>query len=251
MVKSNHSQAVTLTELLVVMAIVGILATLAVPAYINRMETAREAAARSEVKDIAQSLQTCLAVHSFYVPLQVLDDIAPDAIGSTSRDDSLDNEAVFFLIDPNVADLQNTVQLDLSDRDESPRVGRLYYGWQGPFLNPKRVFIAGAQSDDPDDLIAESSTLIQRDYPLDPWGQPYRFYSPIGLIGLTADNVEASSWLTASFSDGRITTNDDRFDRYAIVSYGRNNESDADNDGDDDIFYMFGRVMTETTLNTF
>ena len=94
-----------------------------------------------------------------------------------------------------------------------------------------------------------TSTQVMNDHPLDPWGQPYRFYSPIGLIGSNASTSTPSSWNTNSFSDGRLTSSDDRFDRYAIVSFGPDGEADSSSNADDDIIYYFGVVVSETTFN--
>jgi hypothetical protein len=41
------------------------------------------------------------------------------------------------------------------------------------------------------------------------------------------------------FSDGAITANDDRFETYAVVSYGPNGESDSVTEENDDIIYLF------------
>lgn len=83
-------------------------------------------------------------------------------------------------------------------------------------------------------LIARlRSQMIRRDYPLDPWGAPYRFYSPAGIIGSSAadpDRIESDE-----FSDGVLTESDTRFDTYAIVSYGPDGLSDKVSGNNDDV----------------
>src|SRR5262245_24954443 len=75
----TSQRGVTLTELLVVLVIISILSTIAVPVYINHAERGRIATAQSEVKTIAEAEDACGSFHSFYVPLQVLDDISGQA----------------------------------------------------------------------------------------------------------------------------------------------------------------------------
>ncbi len=50
----------TLTELLVVIVIIGILAAVAVPLYINQQARARDSAAQSDVSGIGREIQTQL-----------------------------------------------------------------------------------------------------------------------------------------------------------------------------------------------
>lgn len=253
--RSNRHEimGVTLTELLVVLAIIGLLATIAIPVYVQRTEEARVRTAQQEVREIAKAEEMVAMIHGFYVPIQVLDDIAVDLTNRTTRTDDLQNETdTIYLIDPyvNVQDqiAGNPPQPTLQDRDTNPRVHKLYYFWQGPFLNPSRVFIGDETSAEPRQL---SEDLIRRDHPLDPWGQPYRMYSPVGIVGSSAGATDRGSFNTGSFSNGRLTTNDDRFDRFAIVSFGRDNLSDGVSYTGNDIFYLFGIVATESMFRAF
>ena len=66
---------VTLTELLVVLVIVALMATLAVPVAINRAQQSKVTAARADAKMLAEAEEICAMIHGFYVPLQVLDDV--------------------------------------------------------------------------------------------------------------------------------------------------------------------------------
>ena len=91
----------------------------------------------------------------------------------------------------------------------------------------------------------------RRDFPLDPWGRPYRMYSSIGIVGTGAlgDNYNSDT-----FSNGHLTENDDRFDRYAIVSFGPNGKSDTyigATELKDDIVYYFGGAISETRYSIF
>jgi prepilin-type N-terminal cleavage/methylation domain-containing protein len=247
---TQNTKAVTLTELLVVLAIIGLLSTIAIPVYVNRVEQAKYRVAQQEVAEIAQAQEICGASHGFYVPLQMLDDLPDDVnVSSTARDDDLQQENDLYIIDLAVPiDEQLTAQKRLSDRTTDPKVANLYDYWLGPFLNPQRVYIGDAVTNDPQQI---QTTIIHLDYPLDPWGTPYRFYSSLGIIGTNASadtNVTPGSLGNLSFGDGALTTSDDRFDRFAIVSYGPDRVSDSTTTtSPDDLIYHFGMLFTEST----
>jgi type II secretory pathway pseudopilin PulG len=249
----SRARGVTLTEMLAVVAIMMILSTMAVGGFMQRVHLARVKRAMAETRQIAEAEEACAAIHGFFVPLQVLDDVM-DIVGMTGNtfDDTINNEPYtsIYLIDPNIPVInQQTNQLRLSNT-LNQRVLRIRTNWNGPFLKTKDVYIGDAETDDPED-VANSSTEIFYDFPLDPWGQPYRFYSPIGVIGSNALNEQPSGW-GSGFGDGRLTTLDDRFDRFVIVSFGPDGSSDnVSSDGNDDIMYFFGSTSSETTYNRF
>ena len=243
-------RAVTLTELLVVLAIIGLLATIAVPVYLSKMHTARINTAQLECKEIAQAEEQCAIFHSFFVPIQILDDLSEEDAGAgvvrTPPADTFANESLadILLIDPfQTATAQAaTGQFSLDDAEEVPRVYDLVFAWQGPFLNAQRVFkrpgsIPGATITNAD---------VRRDFPVDPWGQPYRFFSPVGPIGTAAMTSNINAMFSDSFSDGwiRVDTLNDPFDRYAIVSFGPNQVLDGIGSDSDDIYYEFGMVFS-------
>ncbi len=236
----------TLTELLVVIVIISILSTIALPVYVSRAEDARIAAAKAEVKELALAEEQVAIHHGFYVPLQLLDDIAggQGVADINSTDDAIGNESTTIrLIDVNQPiDRLDINQPTLADTDLI-RVRRLIEDWQGPFMSFQRVNIGDSDTRDPDQL---NPTLIQYDHPLDPWGQPYRFYSPVGIIGSNALTAfRPDEWSSADFSDGTVTNTDDRFDRFAIVSYGPDSVPGDYVLGNvsDDIFYEFGSIV--------
>ncbi|MBI1784077.1 prepilin-type N-terminal cleavage/methylation domain-containing protein [Candidatus Sumerlaeota bacterium] len=237
---------VTLTELIVVLAIVSLLATLAVPVVITRQREAKYAIARSECETLAKGEELCGLSHGYYVPLQVLDD-NPKVAGSTPTiTDSIDGELTTIqLIDVNV---NPTQQLGAQDTLASTKLAvlRLESDWGGPFVQPQRVFV------DPN-IPPPSQTLQRTDYPLDPWLFPYRLYSPLGVVGSSAGTnplgspITVSDMQAAGFSNGNLTNLDRRFDRYAVVSYGPNGVTDGLNPtSPDDVVYFFGTLVRRT-----
>jgi prepilin-type N-terminal cleavage/methylation domain-containing protein len=230
---AGSEKALTLTELIVVLVILSLLAAIAIPVFVHRAAEAKLRSTQQEVREIASAEELCGLTHGIYVPIQVLDDI-PNDTSNYQYPDEIRNETGVYVIDtltPVNDQINNQTRLS----DNTAKMQRVRELWQGPFLNPKRVF----------ESTASGTTQARRDYPLDPWGQPYRIYSPLGIVGSGAQNL--TSFDTDSFSDGRLTTLDRRFDRFTIVSFGPDNEPGALNDPGDDIFYYFGTVMSETS----
>lgn len=242
----RKNAGVTLTELLVVLAIIGLLATIAVPVYVNRAEQAKLRVAQEECRSIAQAEEACALAHGFYVPIQLLDDV-PETDETDA--DSINNESdQIYVIDAGISvDAQEASQPQLGDTDSNQKINNMINFWQGPFLNPTRVWYDASRYQNPWDP-SMSNVDIRRDFPTDPWNVPYRMYSPIGIVGT---NALAENFNTDAFSDGNLTPNDDRFDRFAIVSFGPDGISDTDSRKsatapDDDIVYYFGTVVSET-----
>ena len=270
-------RAVTLTELLVVLAVIGLLATIAVPAYLNHAEVAKLQVARQEAKELANAQMACYLMHGFFVPLQVLDDIfipIDDRVAGDRFDDIWNTERMFtnlYLIDPNVDPRrQLTVgQLQLSQFARGSalfdkRVSDLYYGWGGPFIEVKRVYTGrDFKPNIPQALLDDERA---RDWPMDPWGNPYRLYSPIGIVGSNAfTQMDEAGYASAldnyTFGDGRITERGYyRLGRYAIVSYGPDGlEGDGSRTGlaavqsmeNDDIIHEFSSVPNPAAARNF
>ena len=239
---SQRNTAVTLTELLVVLVIISILSTIALPVYISNAEKARISASEEEVLLIGEAMERCGILHGYYVPIQLLNDIRTEFGMSTTalETDALDLEDTSItLIDPSVSiQLLDTPTGNptLTLSSENQRIVDLYNDWEGPFINFQRI-------DDAEDI-----TDISDRVPLDPWRRPYRFYSPLGLVGSGASDTDP----IIGFSDGQVTNIDPRFDRYAIVSFGPDGASDSltgNTLSPDDIIYTFGKVRSESVIN--
>lgn len=228
MLHNKSRRAVTMTELLVVLAIISLLATIAVPVYINQIQRARITTAQAEVRAIAEAQQQVAIVHGFLVPIHILDNVPDprpqDPVTSGSRDDfeSIGNPGSRYLIDvyrPLAGTGNNSNQDEQwTLNTDNIRVNRLIEQWQGPFLNPQRVRFVGENQTVP------GSGELTEDLVVDPWGNPYRMYSEFGITG--SDNNAPSTTvdtITLGLDDLQLNVTGDepsRFDRWAVVSYG-------------------------------
>jgi prepilin-type N-terminal cleavage/methylation domain-containing protein len=258
-------RGVTLTELLVVLTIIGLLATMVVPTYLKNVNLARVRTAQEEVARLSEAEEIVALKHGFYVSLVMLDD-NPSLTNNDQDHDDLFNTAreidPMYLIDPfiEVNSQLTSGQLTLQDGDPGAgttgvlRVRNLVEFWDGPFMNFTRVwtgidFNVNVVQDLDDDERAN-------DHPLDPWNNPYRLYSPIGIVGADADDDDPQAFDREAFANGLLTYNGQyEFDRFAIVSYGPNGEEGDGNDVDtmdnDDIFHTFGFIPSTTRLRRF
>lgn len=229
--RSRHGGIVV--ETAIILAVIALLVAIAIPIYRNRPDAARVARAEQDVLALANAQLRAAETIGFYVPLQLLDDLAPTGDSLSPQTDALANEpGSLQLISPSVpVDQQVGAQTGLGQA-----AGALG-AWDGPYAQTKRVYLgaAGASLD----LAQLTPESVRRDYPLDPWGQPYRFYSPVGIVGTGAAETAPEAFDSDAFSDGALTTADDRFDTFAIVSYGPNGQSDSVSDQDDDVIYLF------------
>ena len=135
--------AVTLTELLVVLVIISILSTVALPVYINQSERARIATAQQEVYEIGQAMEACGLVTGRFVPLQTLDDL-PGSVSNlnNANADAVQSSTGLFTIDFTVpvSQLQTRGNSSFSGTSSDPRALDMWNNWEGPFINYQRFF---------------------------------------------------------------------------------------------------------------
>ncbi|MEO8376815.1 MAG: type II secretion system protein [Candidatus Sumerlaeota bacterium] len=253
--RKRSQRATTLTELLVVLAIISLLATLAVPVYLTQLNRARISIAQSEVRSIAEAEQSVAITHGFLVPIHILDNVpnrvAGEPAGSVNSRDDFDNltsPGSHFLVDvyQNLND-QVGNQLTLSSNDT--RVRRMVNAWQGPFLNPRRIRYQGEDVNDP------SVGDITIDLVVDPWGNPYRMYSDFGPLYTTDAPTGTQTLPDPDLQQDDMFIQQDqaeRFDRFAVVSFGPDSHDNFTNtnplDQGDDIFYTFSVIQSNETL---
>ncbi len=270
-------RAVTLTELLVVLAIISLLATIAVPVYVQKMEQARMAVARQEVRAISEAEDQVFAIYGYYVPIHMLDMLANLRSGEPGygqpRDDFDNYFSVFSntrimdpLANPSVTDDANPT-INSTAVTNNNRIAKLVRDWTGPFLQAQRLDYGSKTGDRFNNQTGGlTNTEIARALVLDPWGRPYRLYSPLGIVGSADEPTDTNPFQRTSgqylstYDDGVLRTTADtsrRFDRWAVVSFGRDGYTDRTKSGAgdesvrDDIFSTFGIVPGESFYRAF
>ncbi len=221
-----------MTDTLIVIAVIALLCLIAMPIYRGRADEAKLAQARREAIALGQAELAAAQRLGYFVPLHLLDDLPAGRRLRTDRTDDIANKPAETL---RVIDPARPCEEQVGKQKTLAEAG-LVDLWPGPFYEPKRVWMGStARNVDPASLPAE---VIQRDWPLDPWGTPYRFYSPIGLIGTAAGSTETSALAGDAFGDGVLTLDEDRFDSFSIVSFGPDRQSDVVSGNDDDVIYL-------------
>jgi len=261
---SKSMRGVTMTELLVVLLIIALLATIAVPVYLNRIEDARIRTAQLECRELAEAEDACAAIHSFYVALQVLDDV-PTVVNQSSDADDISSSnysgVAPYVIKPTLPlgpqvgaqlPINNTTNVDIVQMRQQ---------WQGPFVTFNRYYKGSLGNRLKTSSLDSTAAEVKFDLPLDPWGQPYRVFSPNGITGsasLTAllgpvDLTSALGTLQPVFDLILPTASTgprgqaNPYDRWAVVSYGPNQTADLPSGpNNDDIAYQFGLVPPES-----
>lgn len=259
----SRCAALTLTELLVVVVVISLLATIAVPVYTNQAAKARLALTLSEEKEIAEAEQHVAIDIGYYVRLYALNDgFTGDTIPNCSLDSKLGG-----VYDNGITNAINSLQIYhrsseifLSTDNGLPPTNGIAlfaqliknetgFGWDGPYLNWHR-------------------DRNQNDWPDDPWGNDYMLFTVDGAIYAPPDSSDPFRYfpltgaivigqgpefevspigggvstvtVTRRFNTGRL------FDKPTILSLGPNglpgNGTNDTNDGygqGDDIFYSF------------
>jgi prepilin-type N-terminal cleavage/methylation domain-containing protein len=278
-ITGRSTRGVTMTELLVVLLIIALLGTIAVPVYLSRVKTAGVRTAAVEARQLAEAEEMCAVMHGFFLPLQMLDDVVSiegvttnDTYADDIQRDMDDNAVVYYVYKISLPFEQqdnrvvNQEQLRVGDYENDRDLARMYYEWEGPFINYQRFFMGADSYDRPITSPIDSDAYqVLRDFPLDPWGQPYRVFSPMGYTGNDDPAFDTNStrntpvewdqnedFMTLEIQDRSNDRTDDPYDRWAIVSFGPNQKPDEENEEDnDDIIHSFGFITSETSYDRF
>lgn len=268
----SRRAGLTLTELLVVVVIVSLLATIAVPVYTNQAAKARLALTLTEEKEIADAEQHVAIDIGYYVRFYALNDgFSGDTVPNCSTDSKLggvyDNGFLHSMDNRQIYHRSNEIFLT-TDTGQPPTNGvalfaqliknETNFGWDGPYLNWHR-------------------DVNFNDWPDDPWGNDYMFFTVSGAVYPPPDSSNPFEYfpettgaivtgqgpeydVSPSNATGGTTTVKRRFytgrifDRPTVLSLGPNglpgngtNDTDDGYGQGDDIFYTFGGWKGEQT----
>ena len=79
----NEEKGFTLIELLVVILIIGILAAIALPAFLGQRQKGQDAEAKSNARNIVSHMESCYTVNETYVGCSTSTDITDSGIPSS------------------------------------------------------------------------------------------------------------------------------------------------------------------------
>lgn len=199
MVFKPKQSAVTLTELLVVVMIMGILASIAVTVYTGHVDRARVAACRDIIRQIELAVN-CYEIDTGQIP--------PSSSGLTFAPDALVYEGNATQGSFGSGYLQLALLHSLSGDLHRP----LHYRWLGPYIE-----LDEEQLGDRFGMSPTASTPMGYVQILDPWGMPYYYirsdnYSSLGGTRYPTDHpfYASETWYNPSsfqiFSMGRNGT---------------------------------------------
>lgn len=170
---------------------------------------AKVTAALAAMAGLAQAEEMCALDTGFYVSLETLNDV-DFRPSQPPYYDYLNEGGGTWVIRPSRG-LFETTRRDLL---------AAFLKWKGPYTN----FNSGVQ---------QGTTPYDEGTPLDPWGQPYYLYSPLGLVRGDTGRITMENWR-------------DTFDRWRIVSSG----PDGTPATPDDLTYAFGGGITDFVISS-
>jgi type IV pilus assembly protein PilA len=78
----NGQEGFTLIELLVVILIIGILAAIALPAFLGQRQKGQDSAAKSDARNLSSHMESCFTQFETYANCQTSDDVTNSGIPS-------------------------------------------------------------------------------------------------------------------------------------------------------------------------
>jgi len=174
-------------------------------------QPATEAAAASELNTLANAMIFFQLDTTFFTTLENLDDVNSTSV--TNDFQNINDDGGTLVIAPAIGDIADN-RLTLTNRPFG-------LAWAGPYATFQSSRIAGS-----DDLFDPGT-------PLDPWGTPYYFYTPLGRVNPSIEGVDLQDY-------------GDTFNDYRVVSLG----SDRVVSSDDLIRFVSATRIAVTVISS-
>jgi len=202
----------SIVEVIVVMAIIGVLTLILVPVVSNRVREARIKAAETDLEHLAAAMERVAIDTNYMFRFYVLDDvIGGDA--QSNEQPSLDvvdgtyDEAINSVNGKNIFIRTDRFQFDLNfatifDEQFASNINgnETKFGWNGPYINWQR-------------------DVNDNDWPDDPWGRDYLLFGPEGGLG-PYDNDFVLNGIEYNASGSTWPADANIFDRGVVLSVG-------------------------------
>lgn len=154
-------KAFTLMELLVVVLILGLLATIAVGVFTSQVERARYAAARTTIAAIE------LATTRYQLDVGEFPPSGSQTASDFPDSPPFEGNGFLYLV----------LTRSINGNTSEPASAR----WQGPYIDVKKLNLGDINGMPIDDLSTGTPVLTSGDIQiLDPWGTPYRYVRSAG-----------------------------------------------------------------------